>query len=388
MTLTEKTGLYIHVPFCFSPCGYCDFYKTKAERVDDGFIRLLLKEASLYKEEEKIPLDTLYFGGGTPSLLEPAQLARIFEGLGEVFEAGDGAEITIEANPETLTKEKLDGYRSSGVNRLSLGVQSLREETLALLSRNVRAAEIFEKLKLLPDGGFDSLSCDLILGAPGSSAADVKEDLERLLSYPFDHVSLYMLDIHKGTKLYEQVKGGLSLPGEEEMMESYRGAAEFLKQQGFIHYEISNFARKGKESRHNLKYWKRRATIALGPSAHGYFRGTRTRNPASLEEWSARLERNEFPYEESFKETPGEKLENEIIFGLRLSEGIAFGTLESYLAESGRDAEKVLTPLIAHGYGTMENNSFKLTLDGFCLSNEIISFILSDSFGRPRGEEG
>lgn len=386
--MTEKPGLYIHVPFCFSPCGYCDFYKTKAERIDDGYVAFLLKEASLYKEEEKIPLDTLYLGGGTPSLLEPEQLGRIFEGLGIVFEFGGDAEITIEANPETLTKEKLDGYRSLGINRFSLGVQSLREEVLAALSRNVSSSVILETLESISGVGFDSLSCDLILGAPGSSPRYVQEDLGMLLRFPFDHVSLYMLDLHKGTKLYEQVKGGLSLPGEEEMMESYRGAAEFLKQQGFIHYEISNFARKGKESRHNLKYWKRQATIALGPSAHGYFRGTRTRNPASLEEWSARLERNEFPYEESFKETPGEKLENEIIFGLRLSEGIAFGTLESYLVESGRDAEKVLSPLIAHGYGTMENGRFKLTLDGFCLSNEIISFILSDSFGRPRGEEG
>lgn len=386
--MTEKSGLYIHVPFCFSPCGYCDFYKTKAERIDDGYVAFLLKEASLHKEEEKIPLDTLYFGGGTPSLFEPPQLGRIFEGLGIVFEFGGDAEITIEANPETLTKEKLDGYHSLGINRLSLGVQSLREEVLAALSRNVSSSVILETLKIISRVGFDSLSCDLILGAPGSSPRYVQEDLGTLLRFPIDHVSLYMLDLHKGTKLYEQVKGGLSLPGEEEMVESYRGAAEFLKQQGFIHYEISNFARKGKESRHNLKYWKRRATIALGPSAHGYFRGTRTRNPASLEEWSAKLEMNEFPYDESFKETPGEKLENEIIFGLRLSEGIAFGTLESYLAESGRDAEKVLSPLIAHGYGTVENSRFKLTLDGFCLSNEVISFILSDSFGRPRGEEG
>lgn len=386
--MTEKPGLYIHVPFCFSPCGYCDFFKTKAELVDDGFIRLLLKEASLYKEEEKIPLDTLYLGGGTPSLLEPEQLGRIFEGLGNVFEFGGDAEITIEANPETLTKEKLEGYRSLGVNRLSVGVQSLRDKTLELLSRNVRLPVIFEKLKLMSAAGFDSLSCDLILGAPGSSSGGVRDDIEKLLSYPFDHFSIYMLELHKGTKLYEQVKGGLSLPGEEEMMESYRGAAEFLKQRGFIHYEISNFARKGKESRHNLKYWKRQATVGLGPSAHGYFRGTRTRNPASLDEWSKKLERGEFPYDESFRETPEEKLENEIIFGLRLGEGVALCALESYLAGSGRDAGKTLAPLLSHGYGAVENGRFRLTLDGFCLSNEIISFILSDSFGRPRGEEG
>ena len=386
--MKEKPGLYIHIPFCFSPCGYCDFYKTKADRVDDDFIRLLLKEASLYKEEEKIPLDALYFGGGTPSLLEPRQLGRIFEGLGDVFEFGDDAEITIEANPETLTKEKIAGYRSLGVNRLSLGVQSLREETLALLSRNVRAPEIFEKLKLLSGAGFDSLSCDLILGAPGSSAADVKEDLERLLSYPFNHFSIYMLELHPKTRLYEKVRSGMALPSDEEVMDSYRLAAEFLKSRGFIHYEISNFARKGKESRHNLKYWKRQATVALGPSAHGCFRGTRTRNPASLDEWSKKLERGEFPYDESFRETPEEKLENEIIFGLRLDEGVALGILESYLAGSGRDPEKTFAPLIANGYGTVENGRFRLSLDGFCLSNEVISFILSDSFCRARGEEG
>lgn len=385
--MTEKSGLYIHVPFCFSPCGYCDFYKTQAGRIDDSFVALVLKEASLYKEEEKIPVDTIYFGGGTPSLLEPPQLGGLLEGLREVLEIGEGSEITIEANPETLTKEKLDGYRSLGINRLSLGVQSLKDEVLEALSRKVRSSEILEKLEIISGAGLDNLSCDMILGAPGSSSRDVKEDLGALLRFPLDHVSLYMLDLHKGSKLYQQVKDGLSLPGEEEVLESYRGAAEFLKQAGFIHYEISNFARNGKESRHNLKYWKREWTVALGPSAHGYFRGTRTRNPASLEEWSARLERGEFPYEESFKETPEEKLENEIIFGLRLSDGVALGTLESYFAQNGRDAEKVLSPLIAHGYGILENGRFKLTPDGFCLSNEVISFILSESFGRPRGEE-
>jgi oxygen-independent coproporphyrinogen-3 oxidase len=386
--LTEKSGLYIHVPFCFSQCSYCDFYKKKAERVEDGYVGLVLKEASLYKEEEKIPLDTLYFGGGTPSLLEPPQLGRLSEGLGEVFEIGEGSEITIEANPETLTKEKLEGYRALGINRLSLGVQSLRDEVLAALSRNVGSEGVLGKLEIISGIGFDSLSCDLILGAPGSSSRDVQEDLGTLLRFPFDHVSLYMLDLHRGTRLYEQVKGGLSLPGEEEVMESYRGAAEFLKQAGFIHYEISNFAKKGKESRHNLKYWKREWTVALGPSAHGYFRGTRTKNPASLDEWSEKLERGEFPYEESFEETPEEKLENEIIFGLRLGEGVDRGSLDRYLGAAGRETEKALAPLLAQGYAREDGGRLKLTFDGFCLSNEVISFILSDSFGRKRGEEG
>lgn len=386
--MTEKSGLYIHVPFCFNPCGYCDFYKTKAERVEDGYVGLVLKEASLYKEEEKIPLDTLYLGGGTPSLLEPTQLGRLFEGLGEVFDIEEGSEITIEANPETLTKEKLEGYRRLGVNRLSLGVQSLRNEVLAALSRNVGSEWILGILEIISGIGFDSLSCDLILGAPRSSSRDVKEDLGTLLRFPLDHVSLYMLDLHKGTKLYEQVKGGISLPGEEEVMESYRGAAEFLKQAGFIHYEISNFAKKGKESRHNLKYWKRQTTIALGPSAHAYFRGMRTRNPASLEEWSARLSRNQFPCEESFKETAEEKLENEIIFGLRLIEGVKVETLRAYFEKCRRDLDKILSPLVVHGYGILENGRFRLTPNGFCLSNEVISFILSDSFGHKCGEEG
>jgi len=386
--LNEKAGLYIHVPFCFSPCGYCDFYKTKSGCVGEDYVALLLKEAALYKEEEKIPLDTLYFGGGTPSLLEPSQLGRMIEGLREVFDICEGAEVTIECNPETLSKEKLEGYRPLGVNRLSLGVQSLRDKVLAGLSRNVSSAIIMEKLGIVSSAGFESLSCDLILGAPGFSAGDFKEDLEKLLAFPFDHVSIYMLDLHPGTRLYEQVKNGLSLPGEEEVMESYRGAAELLRSRGFIHYEISNFAKRGKESRHNLKYWKREWTIALGPSAHGYFRGTRTRNPASLEEWSARLLRNEYPYEESFKETPEEKLENEIIFGLRLGAGVETASLLRYFEESGRETGAVLAPLVAHGYAAIEDDRFRLTLDGFCLSNEVISFILSDGFGRLRGGGG
>jgi oxygen-independent coproporphyrinogen III oxidase len=385
--MNEKTGLYIHIPYCFSPCGYCDFYKTRGENVEEDYIDSLIREAELYKEEKRFVLDSIYFGGGTPSLLEPFQLERILAGLNGVFDLSENPEFTIESNPETITADKLRGYKKLGVNRLSIGIQSLSDKTLSLLSRNVKAGEILAKLKIIGDCAFDHLSCDMIIGAPGSSVHDVAEDLERLLEFPFDHVSLYMLELHKGMKLYNEVGKGLALPSEEEVMESYELAAEFLGSKDLIHYEISNFAKMGCESRHNLRYWKGQWTLALGPSAHGYFRDTRMKNPRSMEEWKSKLGKSEFPYEEAFKETKKEKLENAIIFGLRLREGVEFGLLSEYLEESEAETEKRISPILKHGYGEIVEDRFRLTLQGFCLSNEIIAFLLPGSFRWHYGSE-
>jgi oxygen-independent coproporphyrinogen III oxidase len=385
--MNEKSGLYIHVPYCFSPCGYCDFYKIKGARVEEDYIDSLIKEARLYEEDARLALDSIYFGGGTPSLLEPCQLERILAGLDSVFDLSGKPELTIETNPETITAEKLGGYKKLGVNRLSIGVQSLSDKTLTLLSRNVRPGEILSGLKIAEACVFEHLSCDLIIGAPGSKVRDVREDLETLLEFPVDHFSLYMLELHKGTRLYECVGKGMALPGEEEVMESYEVAAEFLGSRNFGHYEISNFARKGCESRHNLKYWKGEDTLALGPSAHGYFRGMRTRNPGSMEEWMSKLDKNEFPHEEAFKETKKEKLENAIIFGLRLREGVEFGLLSGYLEESEAETGKRIAPILKHGYGEIVGERFRLTLQGFCLSNEIIAFLLSGNYRWHYGSE-
>ena len=378
--MAECCGLYIHIPFCKSPCGYCDFYKTKSESVDDEFVDLLLKEASLYSEDDRIKVDTLYFGGGTPSLLSPFQLEKIFRGLSEVFDFSDDLESTLEANPETLSSEKIKRFKEIGINRLSIGIQSLNDEVLKTLQREVRRRNILEKLKIVFNSEFNNISFDLIIGSPNSSIKSVLEDLSLLTTLPFVHSSLYILDIHRETRLFEEVKNGLKTIEDDEIAEIYENCSIFLEEKNFIHYEISNFAKRGFECRHNLKYWKGEEYIGIGPSSYSFFRNYRTKNPSSLVKWKDELYKGNFPFEEVAKESEKKRKENKIIFGLRLKEGIDLDYLRNYIEESDRDFDSLLSKLKEGALIKIENERISLTLKGYLLSNEIITFLLSKDF--------
>ncbi len=378
--MAEGCGLYIHIPFCKTPCGYCDFYKVKGERIDDEFVNLLLREASLYREDEKIKVVTLYFGGGTPSLLSPFQLEKIFSGLNEIFDFSDDLESTLEANPETLSSEKLDDFKRIGINRLSIGIQSLDDEVLKTLQRDVQRKEILEKLQIIFNSEFKNISFDLIIGSPNSSIKSVLKDLSLLTNFPFVHASLYILDIHRGTRLFEEIKNGLKPTDDDEIAEIYENCSTFLEEKNFIHYEISNFARRGFECKHNLKYWKEEEYIGIGPSSHSFFRNYRTKNPSSLKKWKNELEKGNFPFEEVSKESDKKREENKIIFGLRLKEGIDSDFLRRYLEESERDFDSLLSKLTEGALVNVEDKRVSLTLKGYLLSNEIITFLLSRDF--------
>lgn len=378
--MSKKVGLYIHIPFCKTPCGYCDFFKAKELLVPEEFVKFLLKEASLYKEEEKIVVDTIYFGGGTPSLLLKGQLKRIFDCLNECFLFDEKAEITLEANPETITENKIEELMETPINRISLGIQSLKEKTLKTLSRNVQNKEIFSAIELLSKSHIKNLSFDLILGAPNSSKDEILEDLSILTSYPFVHASLYILEIHRGTKLYDDVLKGLKVMDDETLTEIYEESSEYLENKGFVHYEISNFGRKGFECKHNLKYWKGEEYIGLGPSSHSYFRNYRMKNFSSIKKWENSLQNGEYPYEKISKESEKRRIENKIIFSLRLKEGIKKDFLLDYLKNFRNDFEKVVEKL-KNGELIEDNGErISLTKRGFLLSNEVITYLLSDNF--------
>lgn len=375
----KKTGLYIHIPFCENKCSYCNFYKEKASTIDDEFIDLLIKEALFYKEEEKIKVDTIYFGGGSPILLSPYQLEKIIFALKSIFELENDLEFTMEMNPETINEIKLSQFFDLGINRVSLGIQSLNNETLKILGRGTDEIQILKSLETIFKTKIKNVSFDLIIGAPFYELKKVLRDLKILLNYPFTHSSLYILEIHKGSPLYELVKSGLKLFDDDEISEIYLNASLFLKENEFIHYEISNFAKKGFFSRHNLKYWKQEEYIGLGPSSSSYFRGYRINNPKSLNDWSNSLRKGEYPAKTIRKEEEIEFLENKIIFGLRLKEGIEKDIFLRYFSYQSQGYEKI-EKLINTGYLEECGENLFLTEIGFLLCNEVLSFILSDSY--------
>jgi oxygen-independent coproporphyrinogen III oxidase len=371
-------GLYIHIPFCASLCSYCDFYRAESPAgVPGPFVDNLLKEASLYREEVPQAVDTLYLGGGTPSLLAPDQMHRLLEGLRNYFSVSGEAEVSLEANPETVDARSASAWREAGVTRLSLGAQSFVRAETDLLGRRCTPRRASEAVRAARGVGFEDISLDLMGGIPGQTTGSLAESLREAVSLPLTHLSFYLLDLHRGTDLHGRVLSGeVSLPGEDSLADLYESARSTLLSAGFEHYEISNFARPGYRCRHNLKYWQGGGYIGLGPSAHGRFRGWMTANPRSLKAWSDALERGEFPIERTERITEIRRLEDAIIFGLRLSDGVPLEILEKL--NPGGDLPARLGKILDARYAEMDGDRMRLTERGFLLSNEILGWLLPE----------
>lgn len=266
-------GVYIHIPFCKSRCSYCDFatdvYRDSGvvERYVDALVREILK----FRSQISNFADTIYFGGGTPSLLTANQLERIFDAVHSRFDIDAEAEITLEMNPATVTPETLAGYRSLGVSRASFGVQTFNDRDLKLLARGHDANDARTTFKILREAGFENISFDLIAGLPGQTMADWKANLDEAVTLSPEHISLYLLEIHESTPLAEQVRSGRRKPIDGELAaEMYEVMLDRLGAAGYGQYEISNFARPGFESCHNKKYWCLDAVYGFGVSAHSF----------------------------------------------------------------------------------------------------------------------
>jgi putative oxygen-independent coproporphyrinogen III oxidase len=265
-------GIYVHVPFCVRKCGYCDFYSVAdGEEARDGFPALVEWEMDLllrtYPGEADVPADTVYFGGGTPTALGAGRLVRLLAAIRSRFPVTDDAEITTEANPGTVTGGDFARLRKGGFNRVSLGVQSFRPETLAALGRIHSVEDVRTAYRDARKEGFASVGIDLIFGNPAQGEAEWQEDLDLAVTFLPDHVSAYALTPEPGTPLHAAIRGGgIALPDDDTVARMYTAARETLGSAGYRHYEISNFARPGKECRHNLKYWRRDGYLGLGPA--------------------------------------------------------------------------------------------------------------------------
>lgn len=345
----SNIGLYIHVPFCVKKCPYCDFYSVphsgwKTKDYEAAVIRNIKRYGLQY--------DTVYFGGGTPALF-PYQIGKILEAA----DYTEDAEITVECNPDSVDECALLYLRKSGVNRLSFGVQSLSIEELSALGRTHHPERAKAMIRLAAKLGFENISADLMLGIPHQTEQSLSRTIAELCELPITHVSAYILKIEPNTVFGKKPP---ELPDEDVQAALYLQAVELLEAGGFAQYEISNFAKPGYESRHNLKYWRCEEYVGIGSAAHSYYGGKRYAVPRSL----AKFLENEAQPEEPTDDAP-DREEERIMLGLRLTEGIP---LTSELAER-------LALIPKHLYKT-ENGRVALTPEGFLVSNEIISLLI------------
>jgi putative oxygen-independent coproporphyrinogen III oxidase len=319
----EAAGLYVHVPFCKTKCPYCDFYSVTDLTLEEGWLSALLKEMDQYRDVFGI-FDTLYIGGGTPTVLSHTVLTSLFQELHRQFSFNDNIEITIEANPDDITPEKLALLKSLGVNRLSIGVQSFNDEELTLLKRRHSLKGTEEALRWVNESGFTNFGIDLIYGLPGQTVEGWISTLQKALAFHPTHLSCYQLTIEQTTpfgKMLEQ--GNLQGCTEKQGRNFFLTTSKFLGENGFVHYEISNFA-KGNEfrSRHNCKYWQHIPYLGLGPGAHSFQGGIRWWNCKSIKDYCDKLKKGSQPIAES-EVLSHEQLRLEKLFlGLRTCDGV------------------------------------------------------------------
>lgn len=311
-------GLYVHIPFCIRKCKYCDFNSFSAcESEKESYLNALFNEFSEYKGEK---VNTVFIGGGTPTALNENQLERLLKKIRENFVISEDAEITMEANPKTITKEKLDTIIKYGVNRLSVGVQSFCDKELKALGRIHNSRDAIETIILTKKMGFTNISIDLMLSIPHQTKDSLKRTLETAFSQNPNHISCYSLILEEGTELYNEVKcGKVSQFSEDEESELYDFAVQMLEDNGYKRYEISNFARDNKISKHNKKYWDADEYIGVGLSAHSYINGVRFSNTDNF----ASYINGDFHNKEREVLSKNDKMSEFVFLGLRKREGIS-----------------------------------------------------------------
>jgi len=367
-------GIYLHIPFCKSRCSYCDF-ATDVWRSSDSverYVASLCSEIQNSKFKIQKTIDTIYFGGGTPSLLSPGQLEAILRSVYSKFNVDPSAEITMEMNPATVTPETLASYRALGVNRASFGVQTFDDKALKLLARGHDANDAKHTYRMLRDAGFDNVSFDLIAGLPGQTLEAWKRNLDQAIAMSPEHLSLYLLEIHEGTPLAEQVRSRRQpQPDAELAAEMYEMMLDRLAAAGYEQYEISNFSRPGFESRHNSKYWTLDPVYGFGVSAHSFDGKQRYSNERDTVKYVSMMESSNSA-EVMREET---NLASEFVFlGLRLERGI---DLNEYSNRFGIDLaakyREEVSQLSGDGLIVVESTKIKLTLKGKLYSNEVFS---------------
>lgn len=369
--------VYIHLPFCVKKCAYCDFLSgPQSEEVIEQYVYALEREIRACHMEREVT--TVFLGGGTPSVLTGKQISRIFDVLHETFRFADEAEITIEANPGTVTEEKLLAYRRCGVNRISFGLQSTDAEELKLLGRIHTFEEFLESYHLARKFGFHNINIDLMSAIPKQTLTSWEQTLERVVRLEPEHISAYSLIIEEGTPFYERYgEGSLGekeLPGEDEEREIYYRTKERLREAGYERYEISNYARRGYECRHNLGYWERKEYLGFGLGAASLVGEVRCRNTEHLQEYLKYAGSPEKIREDVQKLSVQEQMEEFLFLGLRKTEGVSEKEfLDSYGTSMEQCYGRELRKLTEEGLLQKNDGRIRLTERGVDVSNYVFS---------------
>ncbi len=367
-------GLYIHVPFCKQRCSYCDFFSVVNSGWIEPFWTSLQKELDQqYHFLDNEVLDTIYFGGGTPSLMAPRKLASFLALTKRYFAWREPVEITLEANPDDLSKEYLESIQKAGINRLSIGIQSFFDEDLKMMRRRHNAKEGKQAVERAHKTGFDNISADLIYGLPESNNEKWKENLNRLFDLPIVHLSAYHLGIEPNTLLYRRQKEGrLQLPTEHESYRQYQLLLKETENAGFEQYEISNFAKNEKYARHNTSYWQDVPFLGLGPSAHSYFAPYRRWNVANMNRYFEKIDKGEKAFEEEGLSTE-DAYNDYLITRLRTKWGISLKEIKERFGTDYYEAilDKIEQVPKAH-IESNDKNCYRLTTKGLFLSDGII----------------
>ncbi|MEQ1896140.1 MAG: radical SAM family heme chaperone HemW [Vicinamibacterales bacterium] len=373
-------GLYVHVPFCSAICNYCNFNRGLFdEGLKRAYVQALLAEIA--RTGDGSPADTIFFGGGTPSLLEPSEIGAIVAALRQTFAVTDSAEVTLETNPETATDERLAGFRAAGVNRVSFGVQSLRDDELVRLSRIHSASRAREAVALARAAGFDNLSLDLMMWLPQQTLGQWIESVDGLIALGPDHASLYLLELYPNAPLRETMaREHWSLAPDDDAADMYLAALERLDAAGFEQYEISNVAKPGRVSRHNLKYWEDGEWLGLGCGAHSTRSGTRWKNVSATEDYIAAVTAGASLRTDVREMTLRERSEEAAFTGLRLTGGVDLLAIRGkYGVDLWEECGGELMRFVEAGVLTYDVGRLRLTRRGMLLANEVMAALISSS---------
>src|SRR3954447_11800830 len=369
-------GLYIHIPFCAAICNYYNFNRGLFEAgLKNRYVDGLVAEIRRAGGPGRVAADTIYFGGGTPSLLEPSEVARILDAAHDAFEIAPAAELTLEANPETVTVERLAGYRASGINRVSFGVQSFRDDELRRLSRMHGSARAKAAYRQARAAGFDNVSLDLMMWLPAQRVDEWLESVDEAIALAPEHLSLYMLEVYPNAPLKDDMaRARWSQAPDDDVAAMYVTAMERLDCAGYRQYEISNVARPGRESRHNLKYWTDGAWLGFGCGAHSTRGGVRWKNLAGTDEYLARIAAGQSAAVDVRRLTADEQLGDALFTGLRLNDGISVADVGArygvdVIERYGRELDR----FVDAGLLDTSQGRLRLTRRGMLLAHEVMA---------------
>lgn len=369
----EQAGLYIHVPFCLSRCGYCSFYSITSTHLIPEFIKAVIDEMAFYKNTFP-PFDTVYIGGGTPSMLSVQQIDDILKAVHHNFDIDRQAEITIEVNPGDVSFDYFQSLRQLGINRLNIGVQSFDDQLLKFLGRRHTVKEARLAIDSARQAGFDNVGIDLIYGVSGQSINTWKQTLKEALSFSPEHLSCYQLSLDKKTQLYKQYKqDGLNLPLENEALDFFLTTSQVLTDAGYIHYEVSNFARTDSlKSRHNVKYWRHAPYLGLGPAAHSFINRERWWNKAAVKTYLKDISEEKKPVDKSENLTLEQLALESIFLAMRTKDGINLASYKTcFDSDLLVEKRQIIEALIKNNLVELKNGSLCPTLAGMAVADSL-----------------